>query len=258
VNIRLRQRARMMPGGNARRCPPEGGQRGVADANYAGSRDCCRMHKSYAVVFCERGGDAAAGALELRQDRLLLMGRAGPKRCALRVPSADITAIRIGWLPADRLNGHTTLVLERERRPAVQVAPVGAGLLHEIADLVGALRAERRAGGEELAVVVPLKPNCFVRAAKLLEAGPPVDPAALGLTSHQVYLREGEAVFVFRGPEVSARVEKAMRSPALWRAGLAWQDCIAGRPTIHRSTEMLAREATPAYSWAAPENPGSV
>ena len=77
MNIRLRQRARMMPEGNARRCFPEGKQRGVADANDAGSRDCCRMHKSYAVVFCERGGDAAAGALELRQDRLLLMGRAG-------------------------------------------------------------------------------------------------------------------------------------------------------------------------------------
>jgi hypothetical protein len=217
------------------------------------------MHKRYAVVFCERGGEAAAGALELNQDRLLLTGRAAQKRCALSVPLADITAIRIGRLPADRLNGHTTLVLERGRRQAVQVAPVGAaGLLHEIADLVGALTAEQRAGSEELAVVVPLKPNCLLRAAKLLEAGPPVDPAALGLTSHQVYLREGEAVFVFRGPNVSARVGKAMRSPALWRAGLAWQDCFAGRPTIHGSTEVLAREATPAYSWAAPDDPGSV
>jgi hypothetical protein len=216
------------------------------------------MHKRYAVVFSERGGDAAAGALELNDDRLLLKGGTGQKRRALSVPLADITAIRIGRLLADRLNGRTTLVLDRGRRPAVLVAPLGAGLLHEIADLVGALTAEQRANGEELAVVVPLRPNCLPRAAKLLEAGPPVDPAALGLTSHQVYLREGEAVFVFRGPDVSARVGQAMRSPALWRAGLAWQDCIAGRPTIHRSTDMLSREAAPAYSWAAPDNPGSV
>jgi hypothetical protein len=142
--------------------------------------------------------------------------------------------------------------------PALQVAPLGAGLLHEIADLLLALTAERRAGGEVLAVVVPLKPDCLVRAAKLLQAGPPLDPAALGLTSHQVYLRESEAVFVFRGPNVTAGVGKAMRSPAMWRAGLAWQDCIAGRPSIHRSTEMLSSEATPDYSWPAPENPGSV
>lgn len=216
------------------------------------------MHKSYAVVFCERGGAPAAGALELHRGRLLLTGRAGQKRCALSLPLADVTAIRIGRVRVDRLNGYPTLVLERGPRPAVQVAPLGAGLLHEIADLLLAISAERRAGGEELAVVVPLKPNCLLRAAKLLEAGPPLDPAALGLTGHEVYLRDGEAVFVFRGPDVSARVGKAMRSPALWRAGLAWQDCIAGRPSIHRSTEMLAREATPAYTWATPENPGSV
>jgi hypothetical protein len=247
----------MSPEGDVRRCFPEGDLRGVADVDYAGVGDCGKMHERFAVVFCERGEAAATGALELNHDRLLLTGRAGEKRYALSVPLAVITAIRIGRLPADRLNGHTTLLLERERMPVVQVAPLGAGLLHEIADLVGALAAERRAGGEELAVVVPLKPNCLQRAAKLLEAGPPVDPAALGLTSHQVYLREGEAVFVFRGPNVSARVGKAMRSTSLWRAGLAWQDCIAGRPTIHRSTEMLSSEATPDYSWAAPESTGS-
>jgi len=216
------------------------------------------MHKRFAVVFCERGGAVSAGALELREDGLLMSGGSGQGRCDLSVPFCDLGEVRIGRVRADRLNGYPTLVLERVHSPAVQVAPLGVGLLHEIADLLLAISAERRAGGEELAVVVPLKPNCLLQAAKLLEAGPPVDPAALGLTSHQVYLREGEAVFVFRGPAVSARVGKAMRNPALWRAGLAWQDCIAGRPSIDRSTEVLSREATPAYSWAAPENSGSV
>ena len=192
------------------------------------------------------------------EDRLLLSGGAGQGRCDLSVPFSDLAEIRIGRGRADRLNGYATLVLERGRTPAVQVAPLGAGLLHEIADLLLALAAEQRAGGDVLAVVVPLKPNCLSRATKLLKAGPPLDPAALGLTGHQVYLRAGEVVFVFRGPNVSVRVGKAMRTPALWRAGLAWQDCIAGRPTIHRSTEMLSSEATPDYSWAAPDNTGSV
>jgi hypothetical protein len=216
------------------------------------------MHEQYPVVFREHGKSAFAGGLEVGEDRLLLSGGWGPARCDLVVPFSDLAEIRIGRGHADRLNGYATLVLERRRMPAVQVAPLGTGLLHEIADLLGSLAAEGRRDGDVLAVVVPLKPNCLARAATLLAAGPPVDPAALGLTSHQVYLREGQAVFVFRGEDVRARVGKAMRTPALWRAGLAWQDCIAGRPSMHSSAEMIPSDATPDYRWpSASEKPGS-
>jgi hypothetical protein len=214
------------------------------------------MHKRYPVVFREQGGTATAGSLEVDEDRLLLSGGTGQRRRELSVPLPEITEIRIGRLPADRLNGYATLLLDRESVPAVQVAPVGAGLLHEIADLVRTLTTERLADTEELAVVVPLRRGCRAQAAKLLAAGPPLDPGALGLTSHQVYLREDEAVFVFRGQDVSARVETAVRSPALWRAGLAWHDCIAGRPRIVRSAGLLANEE-PAYTWTAPARPSS-
>ncbi len=222
----------------------------------AGGRDGRKVRKRYAVIFCEQGGQVAAGALELGDDQLVLVGTAEQRECALSLPFADIAEVRIGRLPVDRLNGHVTLVLECGGRPDVRVAPLGAGLLHEIADLVSALASEQR-GGDELAVVVPLKPNSLARARELLEGGAPLDPAALGLVSHQVYLQEGEAVFVFRGPNVSARVGKAMRSPALWRAGLAWQECIDGRPVVHRSAEMLSSEAMPVYSWVAPDGPGA-
>ncbi len=215
------------------------------------------MHERYAVLFSEQGGAVVAGALEVREDRLLLVGAAGGGRLGVSVPMADIAEVRIGRLPADRLNGSVTLVFERRQGPALRVAPLGAGLLHEIADLVTGLAGEGRVG-DELAVVVPLKPSCLARARTLLEAGPPLDPAALGLTNHQVYLREGEAVFVFRGRNVSSRVAKAMRSPALWRAGLAWQECIAGRPSIHTSTDLLPSGAIPVYSWPAADNPGSL
>lgn len=216
------------------------------------------MYKQYAVVFCERGRPASAGALELRAEGVLLSGGSAQGRRDLSVLFSDLVEIRIGRGRADRLNGYATLVLEREGMPAVQVAPLGTGFLHEIADLVLTLTAEQRAGGDVLAVVVPLKPNCVTRTARLLKAGPPLDPAALGLTCHEVYLRETEAVFVFRGPNVRARVGKAMRSPALWRAGIAWQTCIAGAPSIHESTEMIPSTAIPDYSWSsAPENRGS-
>ena len=209
------------------------------------------MHERYAVVFREQSKTPAAGSLELRDDRLLLAGRTGHRRLEMSVPLEDIAEIRIGRLPEDRLNGYATIVLERAGLPALQVAPFGAGLLSEIADLLSMLTSERRTG-DELAVVVPLKPGCLPRARKLLEAGPPLDPAKLGLSSHNVYLSEDEAVFVFCGPNVSARVGKAMRSPALWRAGLAWQSCIAGQPSVRRSTAMPSRDDAPAYSWTAP------
>jgi hypothetical protein len=212
------------------------------------------MQERYAVVFSERGGATRAGALELGDDRLVLSGRGSQGRCDLSVSFTDIREIRVGRLPADRLNGHATVVIEHGGGPALLVAPLGVGLLSEITDLLLALTAERRTGDEELVVVVPLKPDCLARATELLAAGPPLDPAALGFTSHQVHLREGEAVFVFRGPDVSARVGKAVRTPALWRAGLAWQDCIAGRPSVHHSADML-RDSVPAFSWSAIDDP---
>jgi hypothetical protein len=139
-----------------------------------------------------------------------------------------------------------TLVLERGDGSEVQVAPLGAGLLGEIADLLTTLTSDRARLIDELVVVVPLKPGCRERAEELLGQGPPLDPAALGLTGHEVYLRDAEAVFVFRGPEVIARIGRAMRSPALWRAGIAWQGCIAGRPRVVEDAEL---DGTPVYSW---------
>jgi len=205
----------------------------------------------YAVVFREQGEPPATGSLELAQDRLLLTGGAGGHVHQLEVELANIVEIHVGRRPADRLNGYRTLVLERAHMPAVQIAPLEASLLHEIADLLATLTSGRPTSGDELAVVVPLKPDCLGRARQLLAHGPPLDPAALGLTSHHVYLREREAVFIFLGPDVEARVGRAMRSPALWRAGIAWQNCIAGRPRVDRHARVPVGEEA-AYSWTAP------
>src|SRR5579862_5314537 len=213
-------------------------------------RDRCAMEKRFAVVFREGNGPRVAGSLEAGPDRLLLSGRGEGRSITLRVRPAGVSEVRVGRRPADRLNGYPTLVLEREGLPPVQVAPLGVGSLHEIVDLVGELQ-RRHGAGDQLVVAVPLKPGCLGRARRLLAHGPPVDPAALGLTGHTVYLREGEAVFVFRGPDVDAKVSRAMRSTAVWRAGLAWQECIAGRPRLYHSTDILSREATVAFSWSA-------
>ena len=105
-----------------------------------------------------------------------------------------------------------------------------------------------------LAVWVPLKPGCLGRARKLLAKGPPLDPASLELSGHEVYLSESEAVFVFHGANVRAQVNRAIRHPAVWRAGVAWQRCFAAPPQIVEPAE-LSLDADPAYRWIPAEEP---
>lgn len=187
------------------------------------------MHEEYAVVF-QKAESRATGRLEIEQDRLLLSGRGTAGNLELEIPFRDLVEVRVGRSPSERLNGYRTLLLERETEPTVRVAPLGAALLPEITDLLASLT---ESGTESvLAVRVPLKPGCLGRARELLAKGPPLQPALLGLSGHEVYLSESEAVFVFRGADVRAKVGKAVRHPAVWRAGLAWQRCFAAPPQV--------------------------
>lgn len=207
------------------------------------------MHERFAVAF-EVGSARAAGALDVEDDRLVLRGSGSDGCLELEIPFSTLAEVRIVRRPSERLSGYPTLVLERGPLPAVRIAPFGMTLLPEIADLLTSLG--HRAGGDVLTVSVPLKPGCLERARTLLAKGPPLDPASLGLTSHEVYLREGEAVFVFRGHDVRTKVGSAIRHPAVWRAGLAWQRCFAAPPEIVESSE-VAVDCAAAYRWVDSE-----
>jgi hypothetical protein len=205
------------------------------------------MDEKFAVVFSD-GSQEAAGALEVKQDRLQLRGRGNLGTVELAIPYSDLSGVRIGRRPSDRLNGYRTLVLERSTLPAIRVAPLGVALLGEIANLLTTLSEQTE--GDLLAVSVPLNPGCLPRARKLLAKGPPIDPARLGLSSHDVYLDHNRAIFVFRGPNARAHLSRAIRLPALWRAGLAWQRCFAAAPQII-NTDQLPPDTKPAYHWQA-------
>ena len=209
------------------------------------------MHERYAVVFRD-GGRQAAGALDVEQDRLLLHGRGKDGNLELEIPFSDLDEVRVGRRPSEQLNGYPTLLLDRMTLSAVQVAPLGMALLPEIVALLASLT--QREDGDVLAVSVALKPGCLDRARKLLAQGAPLDPASLGLSSHEVYLRESEAVFVFRGSAVRTHIGAAIRHPAVWRAGLAWQRCFAAAPQIRDIAEVWL-DPVPAYAWAAPDPP---
>lgn len=209
----------------------------------------------YAAVFRDGTNVPTAGGLVVGPEGLLLVGRRGEGRVEVSIPYAELREVRIGRSREERLNGHPALVLARRNAPPVQVEPLGAGLLHELADLFVALATQHAGNDEQVVVTVPLKAGCGERAKELLAQGPPFDPAALGLTRHEVYVAEREAVFVFGGPHVREKIEDATRDPTLWRAGLAWRACIAGRPRLSESLEAPpALDAHPVYRWVADDD----
>jgi hypothetical protein len=208
------------------------------------------MDERFAVIFRDGDAEAAAGVLVVEQDRLRLSGRGSDGTVELEIPFTDLSEVRISRHPDERLKDYPTVLLERTATPTVQVAPLGVALVREIASLLASL-TQRSAGDDVIAVLAPLKQGCLGRARTLLAKGPPLDPASLGLSGHEVYLDESEAVFVFRGTDVRARVGQAMRHPAVWRAGLAWQACFAGPPHLVQPAE-LSLQAAPDYRWTAP------
>jgi hypothetical protein len=197
------------------------------------------------------GGAATAGALVVTSERLLLEGGSRDDHSTVGIPLSDIVGIHVARAPAERLNGYSVVVLERRHDEPVEVAPLGHGLLSEISHLVGELLSGDDHVDEQISVIVPLKAGCRRRVQELISAGPPFDPAALGLRSHQVFLHEQEVVFVFAGADVRAKVERAMRAPTLWRAGLAWRNCIAGQPTLRGATDEVRSGGVLVYSWSA-------
>jgi hypothetical protein len=211
------------------------------------------MQERFAVVFRE-GEREGAGALEMEGERLLLRGRGRAGDLDLEIPFSDLSEVRIGRRPDERLNGYRTLILERGSGPAVYVAPLGLVPVSEIADLLISL--SHRSEEDVLAILVPLRPGCVRRARELLAKGPPIDPASLGLTGHDVYLDDDRAIFVFRGSNVRAQAERAFHHPAVWRAGLAWQRCFASAPRIIDPAD-LPGHASPDYHWRSRQRSGS-
>jgi hypothetical protein len=211
-----------------------------------------RSSPRYAVVFRAGAETPVAGALVTDEDRLVLEGRGRDGSVELRIPYQELTGVRVGRSAEERLNGRPALLLERGDEPLVQVEPLGVGLLQELAHLLAALSTGNGEAEEQVEVVVPLKKDRLGRARELVAEGPPFDPAALGLRRHEVFLTTDEAIFVFVGRGVRRTLQRATRDPSLWRVGLAWRDCIGGRPHLAAEAKMgRTRSLQPVYTWTA-------
>jgi hypothetical protein len=96
--------------------------------------------RSYAIVWREGNGGRYTGRLEILAGGLHLEGRSpnGGRR-SRQIDFGDLSSVRIGRVESERISGHRTLVLERERDgPLFVLGLSGLGVLHELADLVGA------------------------------------------------------------------------------------------------------------------------
>jgi hypothetical protein len=189
-----------------------------------------------------RGDDpSAGGVLILGEHGLRLEGRRGGEEAVEAVPYTAIGAVRVGRELGDRVDGRPSIVVEQRGQGQLLIAPRGIGLVAEVADLLAGLTASAAARTTTTIVVAPLRKGAAEKARELVAAGPPFDPAEIGLSEHQVFVTEQEAVFTFSGSGVAALFDNGFRDPLVWRTLLAWRRLLAGRPRVAGAT----------YSWPA-------
>jgi hypothetical protein len=202
------------------------------------------MKASYAVTWQEAVGPVRHGKLELRPGSLVLEGSncSGPPQRRV-IAYDEVTSAQLTRLPAERLNGRPTLVVDRRGATSLRIAGVAQpGIISELAESLTVLRhSEERHPMSRVVIVVPLEHGSRESARDLLGGGPPFDPGLAGLERHHVFLTDHEAVFVFEADELDA-VERLASDPALWEAMAGWNDLVAGPPRI----------AEDVYSWIRP------
>jgi hypothetical protein len=189
------------------------------------------MSRSYAITWQEAEDSPHSGKLELRASGVRLDGRNGAGPVSILIPYGDLLGLTLAPGHA-RLAGRPTLVLGRRGADDVRIASVGSpGVISEVAEQVASMRAGNAISSERVAVVVPLRKGKRDKAERLLDKGPPFDPERVGLESHEVFLSEQEAVFVFNAVS-GFSLQKLMADSKVWASAAAWHDVIAGPPRV--------------------------
>src|SRR5262249_42626071 len=98
------------------------------------------MRTSYGVVWRGGGQPLARGKRELLPRAVRLDGVAGEACVTLEIPYEELDGVHTGRGPAERMNGHATLVLEPHgRKPVVVSAVAQTGVLAEITERLAKL-----------------------------------------------------------------------------------------------------------------------
>lgn len=99
---------------------------------------------------------------------------------------------------------------------------------------------------EHYVLVLRLKPGMVADAERELAAGPPFDPAAVGLSSHAAYLSDDEIYLQFEGQAAHSTAVQLARKHLVEVS--RWQGIVSGLPT--RVAE-VPPDARCLYHWQA-------
>ena len=200
------------------------------------------MTLSYAVVWHEPPHEARSGKLELAAAALRLVGTGSDGSDEVtEIPYRTLERTRVASVPADRMGGRPTLVVERRGEEPIQIASVGGiGVVSELAEHVSRLLGPEAPGSWAL-VLLPIRDGKEEQVRTLLEQGPPFDPERVGLKQHHAFVADHHVVFLFEAESDLPSVRQLLSGGALWRAAAAWRGAIAGPPVVSQ----------PVYSWSA-------
>jgi hypothetical protein len=95
---------------------------------------------------------------------------------------------------------------------------------------------------QRLAVIAKLRPGAAERAARLIELGPPFDPAKHELERHTVFLAPDTVVFVFEGGNVNSLLTTLGGVDEQAVLG-AWEPLLDGTPLIGSESYSWVRSA---------------
>ena len=198
------------------------------------------MRRTYGVVWREGDEPLARGKLELLAHALRLDGLSGTDPVSREIAYDGLAGVHVGRSPAERLNGHSTLVLEPASGASISLAAVAQpGVVGELAERLAELRL---ASGTKTAILLPLREGSRGEAHRLLESGPPFDPAETRLERHEVYLGDREVLFVFESALGVEALEPLLDDAGFWRGAAAWGDLLDGVPRVVEGV----------YSWSKP------
>jgi len=99
------------------------------------------MRRTYGVVWREGDEPLARGKLELLAHALRLDGLSGTDPVSREIAYDGLAGVHVGRSPAERLNGHSTLVLEPASGAPISLAAVAQpGIVGELAERLAELR----------------------------------------------------------------------------------------------------------------------
>jgi hypothetical protein len=201
------------------------------------------MHTTYGVVWREGHKPLARGKLELLPRAVRLDGVSGSEPTSREIAYEQLSEIRIGRSPAERIDGRPSLMLAPLTGDVLAITSVAqTGVVAEIAERLATLQLGKD-GRRRLAVVLPIREDARDEIRALLADGPPFDLDALELDRHQVFVTATEAIFVFESDLGAHALDPLLQEPELWQSAASWQPYTTGPPRLAEDVFSWTRSA---------------